>query len=392
MDKFKILEKLGSGNQGSVYLVEDIKTSKKYALKTLVLKQDDEFNSMNETLKEFSVLKLLNHENICEYIDVIVNYNEDSNFGTINITMPYCSFGDLESYLNKKRKELNEEKILNFCLQICKAVNYLHENNIIHRDLKPSNIFLMKKKKNEKEEFSNYDINKKIVEEKDENENEEEILLKLGDFGFSTFSKEKSLKMTMCGTAFYIAPEVINENIKYYNGFKSDMFSLGALFYNILTGFEKNLYIKFISNEEEALKEICFDLENKSCSKYLNEIILKLLRTNPEERINCNQTLNLLKFPIKHFVNPKSLSILFLDSNFSIFQLKNGKLNLKLFDQENQKILKKPEKFIFSENYFLRFSLSNRSTHLFNFENKNDQYLSFQTFYSNENIVSHLDI
>jgi serine/threonine protein kinase len=93
MEDLRVIEKLGSGNQASVYLVENIKTKERIALKTLVLKQNEEFNSMNQTLKEFSILKQLNHPNICQYINVYVNYNEDNDFSTINITMPYCSLG-----------------------------------------------------------------------------------------------------------------------------------------------------------------------------------------------------------------------------------------------------------------------------------------------------------
>jgi serine/threonine protein kinase len=93
----------------------------------------------------------------------------------------------LETYLNEKRKDLTEGKILNMCLQIAKGVIYLHENNVIHRDLKPSNIFLTETTENE--------ILFKIGNNIELNE---------GDFGFSTISKEKSLKMTMCGTAVNI--------------------------------------------------------------------------------------------------------------------------------------------------------------------------------------------
>jgi WD40 repeat protein len=164
------------------------------------------------------------------------------------------------------------------------------------------------------------------------------------------------------------------------------MFSLGALFYNIVTGLEKNLYIKFISSEEDALNEISKDLDI-SCSKYLNEIILKLLRSNPEDRLTSKQVLKLLEFPISNYLSPKSLSFFFLDSNFSIYHLKNGKIELKF---ENK--LVKPEKYVFNENYFLRFCVQNQSIHLATLGTNFDIKLSFTTFYSNDKSVSKLGL
>lgn len=227
---FQILSKLGTGNQGLVFHVKD-KNNKEFAMKSITMSDVD---SANQILKEFSYLKNLKNSNICQYFDIFMEFNETSGTTTINIIMEYCELGDLEQYLLANRNKLKEEDFINISLQIGRAVQYLHINNIVHRDIKPSNVFLTL----------------------DENKN---LLVKLGDFGLSKQSQEGSLKKTICGTIHYIAPEVMEQ--KKYNGFYSDLFSLGALYFTILTGIERTFYIKFLTKEEDAVSDIQKDLE-----------------------------------------------------------------------------------------------------------------------------------
>jgi serine/threonine protein kinase len=91
-------------------------------------------------------------------------------------------------------------------LQIVSGLNYLHENNLMHRDLKPENIFITKEK--------------------------DEYCLKIGDFGLATEASEDEDHKTVCGTLNFMSPEVASS--KPYN-FPSDIFSLGVVFYSLLS-------------------------------------------------------------------------------------------------------------------------------------------------------------
>lgn len=115
--------------------------------------------------------------------------------------------GDL-AYHIKKRKEKNdyfsEEVIMNWFVQICLALLYVHTRKVLHRDIKSSNIFLT----------GNYTV-------------------KLGDFGISrVLSNSVQAANTVVGTPYYMSPEICQN--KPYN-FKSDVWSLGCVLYELCT-------------------------------------------------------------------------------------------------------------------------------------------------------------
>jgi serine/threonine protein kinase len=209
--------------------------------------------------------------------------------------MPYCELGDLSMYI--KKHDLTEVNLIEIFLQIARAVQFLHRKSIVHRDLKPSNVFMTLDA-----------INNRLI-------------AKLGDFGFSTKSRDQSLKNTICGTVNYVAPEVMVSGK--YNGFDADRFSLGALFYNLLTGQEKSLYIKFLTKEEDALLEIQNDLMG-SKSNYLSEIVLKLLRLDPKARLSLDKVVDMLENPVIDFINIHTIPIEFGDEK-AIYKKKSEK-------------------------------------------------------------------
>ena len=107
--------------------------------------------------------------------------------------------------MHKTRKAITEEETRYFMKQILLGVLYLHENNIIHRDLKLGNIFL--------------------------NDNMD---CKIGDFGLATMvDYDGERKMSVCGTANYVAPEVLG---KKGHSYEVDVWSLGCILYTLLVG------------------------------------------------------------------------------------------------------------------------------------------------------------
>ena len=102
--------------------------------------------------------------------------------------MEYCQKGNLLKYLSKKpNKCLNLKEAIHGIGQIVKGLKKIHELNVIHRDIKAQNILL--------------------------NENANEIIFKIADFGFAK-SLEHSQGKTLCGTQKYMAPEIL-QNVDY---------------------------------------------------------------------------------------------------------------------------------------------------------------------------------
>ena len=209
---FKKIKKLGEGSYGKVYLIRSKETQKEYALKRISINEENDnakrisiieenYNKLSLFMNEVNILKKIDHPNIISFRGAF----KDKNKEVLNIITEYVDNGDLGQLLNqnhKNEKYFEENQLLDWLIQCCLALKYLHGNEIVHRDIKPSNIFLM--------------INNTI---------------KLGDFGISKdismFHKTKTLR----GTPLYMAPEIFN------NGYdcKVDIWSLGVTFCHLMT-------------------------------------------------------------------------------------------------------------------------------------------------------------
>ena len=143
-DDFTIQKTLGRGSFGSVYLVLRKKDQKIYALKTVIfenLTKRDQENSLNEV----RILASINHPNVIGYKEAFW----DEKGSSLNIVMEYADDGDLESKIQKMRKEggmFNESLIWSYSIQMIEGLKALHDKKIMHRDIKSANIFLVKDK------------------------------------------------------------------------------------------------------------------------------------------------------------------------------------------------------------------------------------------------------
>ena len=184
------------------------------------------------------------------------HYEDDDNFYLI---LQYCSKGQLYTML-KREGRLNERVTAQYLREVISAVQYLHslEPPIIHRDIKPENILL--------------DSNNSV---------------KLADFGWSNFFNEDRRRLTYCGTPEYLAPEMI----KQVGHDKSlDIWNIGVLMFELLTGtppFEG-------ANQNELFENILnFRIKwPKGFSGVARDLVSKLLKTNPAERISLDEVVN----------------------------------------------------------------------------------------------------
>ena len=189
---------LGVGASGEVYLVQDTKTKKKLALKSVKYTEDEKTEAQLET--EVKLGTLLKHENI---IRIYATYFLK---GRINFVMEYMDKGTLSDIL-KKTKKIPEKYMGIITYQVMQGLAYCQkEKKIIHRDLKPSNI---------------------LVNSKGE--------IKIADFGVSAIVEGSwAQKKTMIGTYIYMAPERIDFDSYTIN---SDIWSLGIIVMECLLGY-----------------------------------------------------------------------------------------------------------------------------------------------------------
>ena len=157
----------------------------------------------------------------------------------------------------------------NIIYQIALGVNYLHKFGIVHRDLKPDNI---------------------MVAEKNINSNEENIIIKIMDFGFSKIVSKQEKLIEGLGTLYYASPELIQNSP--YN-IEIDIWSIGVIIYYMFTG-----CYPFYGKEEEEIEEKILeenvefkDGEWGNISDKVQDLISKCLEKNPEERITIEQFL-----------------------------------------------------------------------------------------------------
>ncbi|KAL6254599.1 hypothetical protein P5V15_014651 [Pogonomyrmex californicus] len=144
--KYKVCECLGEGGFSTVFLVEDVITRKKYAIKKIICHG---LEDQQLAIKEIEYYKLIKHPNVIECIDSTCEGTADPLRNTtskILIVLPYYQKGTLANVLEQRAKNSDYMKpidILNIFLQICEGVKAFHEAKpepLAHRDLKTANI------------------------------------------------------------------------------------------------------------------------------------------------------------------------------------------------------------------------------------------------------------
>ena len=251
---------LGVGASGEVYLVQDTKTKKKLALKSVKYTEEEKTKAQLEI--EVKLGSLLKHENI---IRIYATYFLK---GRINFVMEYMDKGTLSDIL-KKVKKIPEKYIGIVTYQVVKGLAYCQkEKKIIHRDLKPSNI---------------------LVNSKGE--------IKIADFGVSTIVDGSwAQKKTMIGTYIYMAPERIDADSYTLN---SDIWSLGIIVMECILGYYP--YIIYNNNklpnsvwivheliENNPIPNLSPDLYSKELIDFIQQCLIKDINKRPKAAVLIN--------------------------------------------------------------------------------------------------------
>ena len=262
---YEIKSLIGEGGMGAVYLAEHTQVKRKVAIKVLLSKylKNDELKQRFKN--EASTLAHLQHPNIVGLYD----YLEDET--GMYLILEYVDGMQLDDYISQVTGPMPEEKAIPLLKQILSAFAYAHEKGIVHRDIKPANIIVT-------------------------NNNEVKIL----DFGIARILGEGAQGMTktgtQMGTVFYMSPEQVQGKKA---DFRSDIYSLGITFYQMLTGVnpygslttEYEVYNSIVKEDLPPANEIYPGVSTK-----LVRILKKALSKNPDERFqSCKQFLEAIE-------------------------------------------------------------------------------------------------
>lgn len=250
--RYEIKEVLGEGAMAVVYRAYDPEINRSVACKVLKesLCVDDEYTS--RFLRESKAAGALSHPSIVTIYDV------GKVQGVPYIMMELIEGKDLGEAL-KEHQKFSQKDTLKIALRLAKALDYAHAANVVHRDIKPDNIILM-------------------------SDNE---TVKVADFGIARVGESDETQQTQVGTLLgtprYMSPEqALGETI---DG-RSDLFSVGAIMYEMLTGQKafdadnmSSLMMQIAQKQPPPLKTIAPEV-----SVGVRQIIQKLLQKSPDKR------------------------------------------------------------------------------------------------------------
>ena len=245
---YEIIEKLGAGGMGEVYLAEDTELDRKIAIKFLSphYTTDEKINARFK--REAKAAASLNHPNI-------ITIHEVSEYeGKTYIVMESVEGESLKDFIAKRRLSINET--IEIVLQICEGLNKAHEAEVVHRDLKPGNILI------------NKDGRVKII-----------------DFGLAKLKGVTKLTKdsVTIGTLHFMSPEQA-QGVEVDQ--RTDIWSLGVILYEMITGnlpfqgeYEAAVLYSILNEEPKLLASHKVDV-----SEELQQIVSNVLKKNPDER------------------------------------------------------------------------------------------------------------
>ena len=248
-DRYEIIKSIGEGGMANVYLAYDTILDRRVAIKLLRgdLSNDEKF--VRRFQREALSASSLSHPNIVEMYDV----GEDN--GLYYIVMEYID-GKTLKQLIKKRGSLTLSEAIDIMLQLTDGISNAHDSYIIHRDLKPQNIMIR-----------------------------EDGSIKITDFGIAMALNSTQLTQTnsVMGSVHYLPPEQASGK---GSTIRSDIYSMGILFYELLTG---NLPFKGESAVEIALKQLRDEIpsirkKNPAIPQSVENVVIKATAKNPKNR------------------------------------------------------------------------------------------------------------
>ena len=308
-DRYEIVRVIGEGGMANVYLAMDTILNRKVAVKVLRgdLATDEKF--VRRFQREALSASSLNHPNIVEMYDV---GEDDGNF---YIVMEYVEGKNLKQLI-KRRTKLSLPEVIDIMKQLTDGIAHAHDSFIIHRDIKPQNMLIL-----------------------------DNGLVKITDFGIAVALNSTQLTQTnsVMGSVHYLPPE---QAAGKGATFKSDIYSLGILMYELVTG---KLPFKGENAVEIALKQMKEPIpsvreEDESIPQSVENIILKACAKNPKNRYENAREMyyDLCKCLDEENANVEKLKFAYPEFDDAVKSLKDDKkeekedIEIKKVDEEKK--------------------------------------------------------
>ncbi|MGN0334565.1 MAG: Stk1 family PASTA domain-containing Ser/Thr kinase [Lachnospiraceae bacterium] len=246
-NRYEILNRIGSGGMSTVYKGRDQKLNRCVAIKVLKSEYREDKNFIRRFREEAQAAACLAHPNIVNVYDV---GEED---GIYYIVMELVEGITLKNYIERKGK-LTIKEASSIAIQVSMGLEVAHNNEIVHRDIKPQNIMISKEGK-----------------------------VKVMDFGIAKAATSETISSNAMGSVHYTSPEQARGG---YSDAKSDIYSLGIVMYEMVTGrvpFDGDttvaVAVKHLQEQMVSPREYCPEIPRS-----LEQIIYKCTEKAPAKR------------------------------------------------------------------------------------------------------------
>ena len=276
---YELVDRLGQGGMGEVYLAKDKGTDSLVAFKILLAPENqsmDGLEAANRLKDEASATSAIKDSALLR----VITTGQCQEHGPY-IVYEYVKGGTLRHKLEKRGRQEAKSVIKKLAIPLLRALQKLHEAGIVHRDIKAENIFV-------KEDGSYV----------------------LGDLGLAYFDGREAKTVTghIVGTPGYIAPELL---IGKAPTPQSDLYSLGILLVEVITG--KRPFLS-TTPQQELLQQMKADISaaeliNLGMPKNLAAVLAKCLKLKPEERTNCAKELSEQLAQVLHNQEPMAKTL-----------------------------------------------------------------------------------
>jgi len=254
LSDFNLLKELGAGSFGRVLLVQHKITQAKYAIKAIDKRNQANYEERRYFRREIEIMYRVHHPNVVK----LFGHFEDNTY--CYFIMEYIPGGNIYSLVPKNNmRQISTQQIASIMKDVISAVYFLHHMHpkIVHRDIKPENVLL-----------------------------DQGMVAKLTDFGWSNYMQGDMKRTTVCGTPVYLAPEIINNQ---GHDEHVDIWCIGVLLFELMAG-----YSPWQGNDVQTVKYNISRLKiqwPRDMDRDAADLISRILKYNPEERISLSQML-----------------------------------------------------------------------------------------------------